>query len=214
MQAAAEEAKDAARDFAGTIVNGMLEGASATEVLGNALKNLGSRLINSGLDSLFNMGGSGGGGLFNIFKGGGGGFPSAPGGLYSEGGYTGDGGKYQPAGVVHKGEYVMDADTVRKAGGPAVMEAMRRGLKGYADGGYVGAMPSLSPPSIPNMKSVTGGGTSIAPVINFSPTIDARGADASAVARIDASLKKLKAEIPTIVVGSVRDAQKRNVKFN
>ncbi|PZP72305.1 MAG: hypothetical protein DI604_14205 [Delftia acidovorans] len=214
VQAAAEEAKDAARDFAGTIVNGMLEGASATEVLGNALKNLGSRLINSGLDSLFNMGGSGGGGLFNIFKGGGGGFPSAPGGLYSEGGYTGDGGKYQPAGVVHKGEYVMDADTVRKAGGPAVMEAMRRGLKGYADGGYVGAMPSLSPPSIPNMKSVTGGGTSIAPVINFSPTIDARGADASAVARIDASLKKLKAEIPTIVVGSVRDAQKRNVKFN
>jgi len=214
VQAAAEEAKDAARDFAGTIVNGMLEGASATEVLGDALKNLGSRLINSGLDSLFNMGGSGGGGLFNIFKGGGGGFPSAPGGLYSEGGYTGDGGKYQPAGVVHKGEYVMDADTVRKAGGPAVMEAMRRGLKGYADGGYVGAMPSLSPPSIPNMKSVTGGGTSIAPVINFSPTIDARGADASAVARIDASLKKLKAEIPTIVVGSVRDAQKRNVKFN
>jgi hypothetical protein len=96
------------------------------------------------------------------------------------------------------------------------MEAMRRGLKGYADGGYVGAMPSmpaLRAPSLPDMKSIAGGGTSIAPVIHFSPTIDARGADAGAVARIDASLKRLKAEIPTIVVGSVRDAQKRNVKL-
>ncbi len=216
VQAAAEEAKDAARDFAGTIVNGMLEGASATEVLGNALKNLGSRLINSGLDSLFNMGGSGGGGLFNIFKGGGGGFPSAPGGLYSDGGYTGDGGKYQPAGVVHKGEYVFDQAAVKAAGGPAAMEAMRRGLKGYADGGYVGAMPSmpaLSSPSIPDMKSITGGGGGGQVVVHFSPNIDARGADAGAVARIDASLQRFKAELPTRVEGAIRDARKRNVKL-
>ncbi|MCZ7484579.1 hypothetical protein [Rhizobium rhizogenes] len=209
-KAAAEEARDAARDFAGTLVEGFIEGASAAEVLGNALKNLGSRLISSGMDSLFNMGG---GGLFNIFKGGGGGFPSAPGGLYSEGGYTGDGGKYQPAGVVHKGEYVFDQAAVKAAGGPAAMEAMRRGLKGYANGGYVGAMPALSPPSMPDMKSVTGGGTSIAPVIHFVPVINAQGADAGAVARIDASLQRLKAELPGIVVGEVRSAQKRNVKL-
>lgn len=213
VQAAAEEAKDAARDFAGTLVDGMLNGASATETLGNALKNLGSRLINSGLDSLF----SGGGILGGLFGGGLGKsyFPPAPGGgiPFAEGGYTGDGGKYQPAGVVHKGEYVFDADAVRKAGGPAAMEAMRRGLKGYADGGYVGAMPSLSAPSIPDMKSITGGGTSIAPVINFAPVINAQGADAGAVARIDQSLKRLKAELPGIVVGEVRSAQKRNVKF-
>ncbi|UXT96527.1 hypothetical protein [Agrobacterium tumefaciens] len=209
-KAAAEEARDAARDFAGTLIDGFIEGASAAEVLGNALKNLGSRLINSGLDSLFNMGG---GGLFDIFKGGGGGFPSAPGGLYSDGGYTGDGGKYQPAGVVHKGEYVFDQAAVKAAGGPAAMEAMRRGLKGYADGGYVGAMPALSPPSIPDMKSVTGGGASIAPVIHFSPVINAQGADAGAVARIDQSLKRLKAELPSLVVGEVRSAQKRNVKL-
>lgn len=99
VQAAAEEARDSARDFAGTIVNGMLDGASATEVLGNALKNLGSRLLNSGLDSLFGIGG--GGGLFSLlgFKGGGllGGsglgtnyFPAAPtGSLYADGGPTG-----------------------------------------------------------------------------------------------------------------------------
>lgn len=205
VQAAAEEAKDAARDFAGTIINGMLEGASATEVLGNAMKNLGSRLINSGLDSLFNMGG---GGLYDIFKGGGGGFPSAPGGLYSDGGYTGDGGKYQPAGVVHKGEYVMDADTVRKAGGPAAMEAMRRGLKGYADGGMVG----ISAPSIPNVKPVTGGAGSGAVNVNFSPVYNVQGTGPE-IAQLRAQMARDKAELPLRVEAAVRDARKRNVKL-
>lgn len=208
-KAAAEEARDAARDFAGTLVDGFIEGASAAEVLGNALKNLGSRLINSGLDSLFNMGG---GGLFNIFKGGGGGFPSAPGGLYSEGGYTGDGGKYQPAGVVHKGEYVFDQAAVKAAGGPAAMEAMRRGLKGYADGGYVGAMPSLSPPTIPDIKSVTGGGGGGQTVVHFSPTIDARGADQAAVARLEQNLQKMKNEIPAYVEKGIATHRQKNLK--
>lgn len=76
---------------------------------------------------------------------------------FASGGYTGSGGKYQPAGVVHKGEYVMDAETVRKAGGPGAFDAMRRGLKGYAGGGYVGgpALPIAARPG------ASGGGTSI-----------------------------------------------------
>ncbi|WCA69648.1 hypothetical protein G6L97_03300 [Agrobacterium tumefaciens] len=209
-KAAAEEARDAARDFAGTLVDGFIEGASAAEVLGNALKNLGSRLINSGLDSLFNMGG---GGLFDIFKGGGGGFPSAPGGLYSEGGYTGDGGKYQPAGVVHKGEYVFDQAAVKAAGGPAAMEAMRRGLKGYADGGYVGAIPALSPPSIPDMKSITGGGGGGAVTLSPVYHIDARGADVAAVARLQAGLEKTNRDLKANIIETVRKAQKGNVKL-
>lgn len=57
---------------------------------------------------------------------------------YSAGGFTGSGAKHDFAGFVHKGEYVMDADTVRRAGGPGAFDAMRRSLKGYADGGYVG----------------------------------------------------------------------------
>ncbi|MCW8057657.1 hypothetical protein [Agrobacterium tumefaciens] len=211
-QAAAEEARDAARDFAGTLVDGMLNGASATETLGNALRGLASRLLNSGLDNLFS-----GGGLGGLFGGGGGkgSFPSAPGGLYSEGGYTGDGGKYQPAGVVHKGEYVMDADTVRKAGGPAAMEAMRRGLKGYADGGYVGAMPSmptLSAPSLPDMKSIMGGGGGGQTVVHFSPTIDARGADQAAVARLEQNLQKMKSEIPAYVEKGIATHRQKNLK--
>lgn len=59
-------------------------------------------------------------------------------GLWDEGGYTGHGGKHEAAGIVHKGEYVFDADSVRRAGGPNVLEGMRKGLRGYADGGFVG----------------------------------------------------------------------------
>lgn len=57
------------------------------------------------------------------------------------GGYTGAGGKYDPAGIVHRGEYVMDAETVRRAGGPSMFDALRRNLRGYAGGGYVGSVP-------------------------------------------------------------------------
>lgn len=82
--------------------------------------------------------------LVNMFPGifGAGGVISLLG--FDGGGFTGEGGKYQPAGIVHRGEYVMDAETVRRAGGPGVFDAMRRGLKnGYAEGGAVGAVSSV-----------------------------------------------------------------------
>lgn len=66
---------------------------------------------------------------------------------FAEGGYTGSGGKYDPAGVVHAGEYVFSQEDVRAAGGPAAMDSLRKGLRGYADGGYVAA------PSAPVMPA-------------------------------------------------------------
>lgn len=60
------------------------------------------------------------------------------GGGYSSGGYTGNGGVNEPAGVVHKGEVVWSQADVARAGGVGVVEAMRQGLRGYADGGPVG----------------------------------------------------------------------------
>src|SRR5690606_20526235 len=36
--------------------------------------------------------------------------------------------------------------SVRAAGGPAAMDAMRRGLKGYSAGGYVGSFVGRPPP--------------------------------------------------------------------
>lgn len=60
------------------------------------------------------------------------------GGGYSSGGYTGNGGVNEPAGVVHKGEVVWSQADVARAGGVGIVEAMRQGLRGYADGGPVG----------------------------------------------------------------------------
>jgi hypothetical protein len=63
--------------------------------------------------------------------------------LYDSGGYTGPGGKYEPAGVVHRDEYVFDQDAVRRIGVPA-LEALRKGLPGYAEGGLVAARLSAN----------------------------------------------------------------------
>lgn len=57
---------------------------------------------------------------------------------FANGGYTGMGGKYEPAGVVHRGEFVMSADTTKRLG----IGFLDRLNKGYANGGYVGNMPS------------------------------------------------------------------------
>ncbi|ACK47074.1 phage tail tape measure protein, lambda family [Shewanella baltica OS223] len=57
---------------------------------------------------------------------------------FSSGGFTGFGGKYEPAGIVHKGEVVWSQRDVAAAGGVATVEAMRKGNKGYANGGIVG----------------------------------------------------------------------------
>lgn len=57
---------------------------------------------------------------------------------FSEGGYTGHGGKYDPAGIVHKGEVVFSQADIARLGGVGVVESMRKGQKGYSDGGVVG----------------------------------------------------------------------------
>lgn len=210
----AEEAMATAKDVTRGIIDGFVEGASAADILADSLKKIGNALIDDVLNSIFkvnNAAGGGGGflsGLFSLFGGGKSSFPSAPGGLFAEGGYTGDGGKYQPAGVVHKGEYVFDKAAVKAAGGPAALEAMRRNLKGYANGGAVG----VSVPSVPSLKSLGGNGQ--APVsVNYAPVIDARGADAEAVARLEKVVAKQAAELQGRIEAGVRSAQKRNVKL-
>ncbi|UXR90919.1 tape measure protein [Agrobacterium tumefaciens] len=211
----AEEAMATAKDVTRGMIDGFIEGASAADILADSLKKIGSALLDDVLNSIFkvnNAAGGGGGFLSSIFGGlfGGGGkgsFPSAPGGLYSGGGYTGDGGKYQPAGVVHKGEYVFDQSAVKAAGGPAAMEAMRRNLKGYANGGAVG----VSVPSVPSLRSMSAQSAGV--VVNFNPVVDNRGASVEAVARQEKVLAKMQGELQSRVEAAVRSAQKRNVKL-
>ncbi|HLP67945.1 MAG TPA: phage tail length tape measure family protein, partial [Rhizobium sp.] len=55
----------------------------------------------------------------------------------SSGGYTGPGGVNEARGIVHAGEVVWSQHDIARAGGVGVVEAMRLGTPGYADGGIV-----------------------------------------------------------------------------
>lgn len=148
VQEAQGNAEQAASEFYDTLKSGMVGAITGANSLQDALKGILNRLadmlLNSAFDKIFGGASavSSGSWLTGIMKSIG----------FADGGYTGNGDKYQPAGVVHKGEYVFDKDAVKKAGGPAALDAMRRGLKGYANGGYVGnAIPRA--PSMPILRS-------------------------------------------------------------
>ncbi|WP_445978275.1 phage tail tape measure protein [Stenotrophomonas muris] len=110
----ADLARIAARQAIMGIVN-----AVASAWGGGGVTAAGNQAVTSGTSSINNQ-------LFQNMRGG-----------YFTGGYTGDGGVLQPAGVVHKGEVVWSQRDVARAGGVEVVEAMRKGLKGYDAGGAV-----------------------------------------------------------------------------
>lgn len=138
MRQAAEDFRNTSKDVVSGFISDLRSGKSAAEALQGALDKVLDKVIDIALNAAFGIGGGGGG------------FLGALGSLFgfAGGGYTGNGGKYQPAGVVHKGEYVFDKQSVQKAGGPSALDAMRRGLNGYSQGGYVGSAPRL-----PNMSA-------------------------------------------------------------
>ena len=105
---------------------------------------------------------------------------------YSSGGYTGAGGKYEPAGIVHKGEVVWSQRDVARAGGVATVEAMRKGHKGYADGGVAGGAAYNGVPA----AAIAGAG-----VVHVEVNIDQSGkatttADTPALSQFGSELGK------------------------
>lgn len=212
IRESAEEAMALAKDVTRDLIDGFIEGKSAADIMSNALKKIGNHLINDVLNNLFkiqNMGGGGGflSGLLGLFGGGGGFVPNTTAGAFftsgfSSGGYTGPGPKNKPAGLVHAGEVVWSQDDVRKAGGVAAVEAMRKGLAAPAQ---------ISAPVMPKLANmVSGGGTVNAPV---NINIDATGADREGLMRVELQVAKLRQEVPSMVVANVRKAQKSNVKL-
>lgn len=199
-----QSAENAAREFydtAKSAFSDVITGAeSFSDALSGVLKKLGDLALNSAFDGLFggSSATSSGGWLTGLFKAAG----------FADGGYTGAGGKYEPAGVVHKGEYVFDAESVRKAGGPAGLDAMRKRLKGYSAGGYVG-------PSAPRMPDVSRVAASrgASTKITYAPKIDARGADAAAVARLEQAQAQDRQTFEAKVIGTIRSANARGVKL-
>lgn len=205
--------RDATRGF----IDDLLNGASAGEAFANVLKKIGDQLIDLAMNDLFGKAGSGGHGLigqllnFGGFGGGPSLSPAAWGvvsgggmtGLFSVGGYTGDGGKYQPAGIVHAGEYVFSQDAVRRIGVDNLEALHDAASQGYAAGGLVERVVAST------SGLADGGGTTFAPVYH----IDARGADAAAVARLQAGLEKTNREMDARIIQSIRKAQQSNVKL-
>lgn len=70
-------------------------------------------------------------------------------------------------------------------------------------------------PQVPRMPDMAAASRSAAASISFAPVyqIDARGADAAAVARLERGLAKTNAEMKATVIETVREANSRNVKF-
>lgn len=172
------EINDSAREATGSVIQGMLNGESASQSLANALGNVADVLLNEVLDAFFQVNKAGGGGILGGLLGmiggiGGGGGVDPWAGMrgFDTGGYTGPGGIKQPAGVVHKGEVVWSQADVRKAGGVAVVEAMRRGIPGLSAGGVAG-MPKIAPISAPRMPTLSGMSQTNNNTVNSAPVIN------------------------------------------
>jgi len=116
------------RDITRGFIDDLVAGKSAAEALGNVFQQLGSKLLDLGLNSLFGTGsGTNPFGLIGKALG------------FASGGYTGPGARNQPAGIVHKGEVVWSQGDVASAGGVAAVEAMRRGFAIPSFGTVAGA---------------------------------------------------------------------------
>lgn len=199
IEEAQGRAESAANEFYDSFKSGMigaLKGAeSFSDALSKILEKLADMVLNSAFDSLFSGASSSGGWLTGIFKGLG----------FSEGGWTGPGPKNKPAGVVHAGEVVWSQDDIRKAGGVAAVEAMRKGMGGMA-------MPaSIQAPTMPKLANMGSGGGTINAPVNIN--IDATGSDREGLMRVEQQVAKLRQEVPSMVISNVRKAQKSNVKL-
>lgn len=183
---AAAELRDIGRDVLGGMINDLMNGKSAADALADALKRVGDRLLNMALDNLFNPK-SGGGGLL--------------------------GGSIIP-GILHSGGV---AGRDGYGHGRSVSPSVFVGAKRYHKGGVAGLQPGEVPAILQRGEVVLPRGAAVGQsgqvVVNFSPQIDASGADPAAIQRLEGSLNKLKRDLPATVVETVRKAQKSNVKL-
>lgn len=132
----------------------------------------------------------GGGGLFGSLFGGGGG-ATGPFSLSSVGGLvSGFAGGFATGGTIPTGKFAVVGEE-----GPELA---------FAAPGGLGIM---SNPASRRMLGSSGGGTSVTIPIN----VDATGADAAAIARLNAKLDQMRDELPGTIVTTVRDARERRL---
>ena len=180
------ELQDASRDVLQGIVSDLRDGKNGADILANALDRVASRLLDSAFDGLFS-GGLGKGGLF--------------------------GGKLIP-GILHSGGI---AGRDGYGHGRSVSPSVFAGAPRYHNGGIAGLKPDEVPAILQKGERIiprSGTTSQSSPVaVTYAPVIDARGADAEAVARLEKVVAKQAAELQGRIEAGVRSAQKRNVKL-
>lgn len=210
--------RDLTRAGLDDLFSALEQGKSFWEAMGNVAVNSLKRIVNTMLDdvldSIFKVNsaasGGGGGGFFSSLLGGigslfgGSKFPSAPGGLYANGGAFAGGVQMFAKGGAFTNS-IVDKPTLFPF-------AKGTGLMGEA--GPEAIMPLTRDGSGRLGVSALGGGQQNERVSVSAPvsiSIDATGADAAGLARVERQLAQLNAELPTKIVTTVKDAHKRRI---
>ncbi|TWB20039.1 tape measure domain-containing protein [Rhizobium sp. ERR 1071] len=195
--------KDASEGFIKDLINGK----SAVEALGGALEKIGDKLLDSAFDSLF--GTSGTNNWFSKLWSSIGLKDGGPVKLAGGGSVRGPGGPRDdkiPA-MLSDGEFVVNAAATKK--NRSLLEAINSGhVLRRADGGMIGA-PSLPKPSRIASPASSQAGSSF----TYAPVIDARGADAAAVARLEQAQIRLNRDFEARTIKTIRAANKAGVKL-
>ena len=148
-----EAIKDTSQEATHTFIDGMIRGEKAAKSFADSLSLIGQRLLDAGLNGVFNQ-------LFDVTDNN----PQSGGGLFggikklfgfSSGGYTGDGGTYDAAGIVHRGEYVLSKQAVQNIG-VGNLDTLHSLLKapngGYSLGNIAARMPRT--PSMSDLRAL------------------------------------------------------------
>lgn len=183
LNAQLQQTHDIGQDAFKGIIGDLRQGKSLSDAFGNAglnaLGKISDKLAEMAFNGIWNaaFGAKGGGGGFNLgslFGAAGAPAGGAAVGVvgaagpgfavptfgFAAGGWTGGAARHQVAGFVHGQEYVFDAAATAKIGVDN-LEAIRRGVRGYADGGFVGAPPPAWPRSSANDNGDTSGGLTV-----------------------------------------------------
>lgn len=207
--------KNTTAGFLNDLRSGLREGEGFWRSFGTAalgvLDRITDRLLNDVLDAVFKVGsatgGSSGGGIFGSLLGGigglfggGGTFPSAPGGLYANGGTFENGIHGYSNQIVNTPTvfaFAKGTGLMGEAGPEAIMPLSRDGsgrLGVAVYGGSGNAANSNSPQPIS---------------ISMPISIDATGADAAGLARVERQLAKFKETLPGTIISTIKNAEGR-----
>lgn len=179
-------------DFETAIRNGSTAGQAALSALSNALGKVADKLTSMAVDSLWSkaFGGSSGTGLLGNLFGGGSAASATAGATWSSGLGAGTGGLSFP---------MFAGGTDSAPGGLSIVGEKGPELVNLPRGSQV----------VPNNKLGSMGGGDVHVPIQVN--IDATGADAAGLARVEQKLADLKANIPGLTVQAVKSAQKRRL---